>query len=180
MSKCHDWMVTYTGRKFYPTNPNPADIDIVDIAHGLSMICRFGGHVKQFYSVAQHSVMACELAEPSVRLAALLHDATEAYIGDCIRPLKVQLPQFNAVEAKVCAAICERFGLKLTHSDKVAIKFIDNTLLMTERRDLTDSNHFRWIEELEAFKPLPFSINPVTQPEAEQAFLKLFEKYYAH
>ena len=81
-------MVTYTGKEFYPLDPNPADIDIKDIAHALSNCCRFAGHIKSFYSVAQHSVIVSELCEPENALAGLLHDASEAYLSDIARPVK--------------------------------------------------------------------------------------------
>src|SRR5688500_14252940 len=85
---------TYTGKEFYPLKPELDKIDIEDIAHALSNLCRFTGHTKQFYSVAQHSVLASEFVRvydnPHLNLFVLLHDASEAYICDISRPLKVQ------------------------------------------------------------------------------------------
>jgi hypothetical protein len=83
-----DWMQTFTGRAFYPLDPRPEDIDPVDIAHALSLICRYGGHSSRFYSVAEHCVLMSHAVAPEHALWALLHDATEAYLGDMIRPLK--------------------------------------------------------------------------------------------
>jgi uncharacterized protein len=83
-----DWIQTYTGKQFWPLSPLPEDIVIEDIAHALSMQCRFGGHVRTFYSVAQHSVHVSLLVEPQYALWGLLHDAAEAYLVDLPRPIK--------------------------------------------------------------------------------------------
>src|SRR5438128_12538670 len=82
-----DWMQTYTGRAFYPLDPRLDDICIEDIAHALSMLCRYGGQCQEFYSVAEHSVLMSYAVNPQHALWALLHDATESYMGDLIRPL---------------------------------------------------------------------------------------------
>src|SRR5438552_3035736 len=92
-----DWIQTFTGKKFFPLEPNADDICIEDIAHSLSMQCRFNGHSKQFYSVAQHSVLIASWwfgDYPKLAKYALLHDASEAYLSDIPRPLK-QLPEFE-------------------------------------------------------------------------------------
>jgi hypothetical protein len=111
-----DWMQTFTGRKFYPTAPLADDIDIVDIAHALSHLCRYAGHVDRFYSVAEHCVKVSEWVEAvtgdtGAALEALLHDATEAYVVDVPRPLKVQLPDYRRAEGRVQLAVWQRFGL---------------------------------------------------------------------
>src|ERR1700683_336889 len=82
------WIVTFSGRRFYVLDPRPSDVRIEDIAHSLSLQCRFNGHVKNFYSVAQHSVLVSERCDPADALYGLLHDASEAYIGDMSAPLK--------------------------------------------------------------------------------------------
>jgi hypothetical protein len=85
------WMQTFTGKRVDPLNMQPADIAIIDIAKALGNICRFGGHTRRFYSVAEHSIEVANLVEDKYKLPALLHDAQEAYIGDIIRPIKGSL-----------------------------------------------------------------------------------------
>lgn len=82
------WIQTYTGKKMFPLAPKREDICIEDIAHALSMKCRFNGHCNLFYSIAQHSLIVASLVKPELRLAALLHDAAEAYLPDFCRPIK--------------------------------------------------------------------------------------------
>ena len=106
------WMQTYTGRKFYPADPQPDMIDIRDIAHALSHVARFAGHTDEFFSVGQHSyMMSLRFVDPKLSLEALLHDATEAYLGDVPSPLKALLPDYKVLEKKLDAVIREKFGL---------------------------------------------------------------------
>jgi len=130
-------IATYSGRTVTPLNPDPADIDIEDIAHALSNSCRFTGHVAKFYSVAQHSYLCSTIVEDEYALTALLHDASEAYLSDISRPIKSQ-PEFGDVykkyEARLEAAISERFGLVYPYPE--SIKRADTILLRSEQRDL--------------------------------------------
>ena len=110
-----DWMITFTGRRFWPLDPRVEDVSFLDIAHGLSLICRYGGHTGCFYSVAEHSVLLArhfmEQGRSDLARYALLHDASEAYIGDIIRPLKPELPQFKAVEGPLERLVLQAVGL---------------------------------------------------------------------
>lgn len=172
---CHLWSITYTGRRFWPAEPNPADICIEDIAHSLAHQCRFGGHTRMFYSVAQHSVIVSEIhAEDPFK--GLMHDATEAYCADLMRPLKVQLPEYNRIEAGVWAAVCSRFGMTTELSE--SLKTADNIALMTERRDLIQMNGYRWVYHLEIIKPLDKPIKCWKPEEAEHRFLSRFYELY--
>jgi hypothetical protein len=93
-------------------------ICIEDIAHSLANTCRFRGHTKEFYSVAQHSILVAKMVCPELSMAALLHDAAESYIGDMSSPIKQHDTFFQELEAKTMAVICERFELDLPfHSD---------------------------------------------------------------
>ncbi|MBQ2192248.1 MAG: phosphohydrolase [Clostridia bacterium] len=131
-------MNTYTGRKFDPMTITPADIDGRDVAHALSMMCRGNGHLRRFYSVAQHSLNCAKEAkarrfERRVVLACLLHDASEAYIADIIRPVKEHLPGYLDIESRIMAAVFARFGLSdLDEEEHAAWKLIDDDLLETE------------------------------------------------
>src|ERR1051326_3663293 len=113
VSRVGDWMRTYTGVRFYPSDPRPDEIFIQDIAHSLSNMCRFAGHVKEFYSVAEHSVRVSLACHPDDALWGLLHDASEAYVVDMPRPIKRApfMHGYRLLEAKVSLAVCERFEL---------------------------------------------------------------------
>jgi hypothetical protein len=106
-----DWMQTFTGRQFWPMDPRPDDIHIEDIAHALSMQCRYAGHCVRFYSVAEHCVLLSHVVSAPNRFWALMHDASEAYICDVIRPLKPSLTGYSAAEDRVMGAICRRYGM---------------------------------------------------------------------
>lgn len=154
-----DWMQTFTGRQFYPLDPRSEDVDIVDIAHALSMLCRYNGHVQRFYSVAEHCVHLSHAVAPEHALWALLHDATEAYVGDMIRPLKRSIPEYVAVEDVVMAAIATRFNLFVTHWTKrqtspfegrmlpampPEVKAADTAILLNEREALLSEPPRPW------------------------------------
>lgn len=139
MPKKTDWIQTHTGKKFYPLEPDMEDINIVDIAHALSNICRFNGHSNRFYSVAEHSLGCLGLARHmglsySHRYAALMHDAAEAYLSDVVRPIKRFLPEYSKHELELEIQIFTKYDA-LNVNDSV-IKKIDNIMLATERRDL--------------------------------------------
>ncbi len=118
---------------FYPV---ARDIDIRVIEHALSNLCRFNGHTRDFYSVAQHSVLVSQQVPPEHALCGLLHDASEAYLGDVIRPIKYveAMKIYRQTEEVWQRVIFERFGLDPIMPDSV--KLADNRLLITEFRDL--------------------------------------------
>lgn len=103
---------TFSGIYIDPLNPKPELINIEDIAHALSMQCRFGGHLPRFYSVAQHSVMVADLVDPENKLAALLHDASEAYLLDIPRPVKSRLTNYKKIQRGLMRVIAKKFGFK--------------------------------------------------------------------
>lgn len=124
---------TVSGKRINIHNPTVDMIDINDIAHALSNICRFGGHVKEFYSVAQHSLLVYYLAPIDLRtcFAALMHDATEAYCHDVIKPLKNILGKpYEEIEKRFEAVICERF--EIDAKDFTTIKPYDKQALEIE------------------------------------------------
>jgi len=105
------WIQTISGKKFPLEEPDPSRIDIEDIAHALSLLCRFNGHCTKFHSVAEHSVHVSHEIAQDLALVGLLHDAAEAYLGDMPSPLKKKLSQFSEFEHKMEVAIAERFGI---------------------------------------------------------------------
>lgn len=107
------FMLTYTGRAFFPYDLREEDFCIEDIAHALAMLCRYGGHCRKFYSIAEHSVLISRMVSKEHALCGLMHDATEAYLVDMPRPIKVGFPQYKEMEAKLWAVISRRFGLPL-------------------------------------------------------------------
>jgi len=162
-----DWMQTFTGRRFYPLDPRPEEIEPADIAHALSLLCRYGGHVDRFYSVAEHCLLMSQAVAPAHALAALLHDATEAYVVDVPRPLKRQLAGYRDIEDQVWLAIAYRFGLDIALPAEV--KDADNRILLTERDELM-SHAERWILD-DTHAALPVTVRGVAPAEAERLYL---------
>lgn len=148
--------------------PEQSPIRMADIATALSRICRFGGHCTAFYSVAQHSVLVSRVVPPEHAAAGLMHDAAEAYMGDCVKPLKHMLGDaYLAIEGRVEAAIFSRFGLPYPLSD--AVKHADLRLLRTEKRDLTRHDTDLWTR-LAEYDPLPDAIFPLPPELAARLF----------
>jgi uncharacterized protein len=108
-------VLTYTGKMVCPMHPNPDDIYIEDIAHALGNICRWGGMCSEFYSVAQHSVYVSRLLPKELALAGLLHDASEAYLGDVCNPLKNTDPwrEYREIEHALQCVIFGKFGIEV-------------------------------------------------------------------
>lgn len=163
-----DWMQTFTGRPFYPMSPEPEDIDARDIAHALSLLCRYGGHVTRFYSVAEHCVLMSEMVAPVNALWALLHDATEAYMGDMIRPLKSAMPAYRVAEDRLAAAIARRFGLALVCPAEV--KLADARILLDERDALMTQPPQPWA--IDHLAPLGVEVRCWSPEEAEKRYLE--------
>lgn len=125
------YIETSSGKAFYPYNPAAEQIDINDIAHAISQLCRFGGHSKQFYSVAQHSILVSKYLRdngesPVIQLYGLLHDATEGYMVDLPTPIKQLLPDYRAAEDRLHDIIWEALGLqKPTEEEWKVVKNAD-------------------------------------------------------
>lgn len=137
-----DWMQTYTGKAFWPFDPRPDEIDIIDIAHSLANQCRYAGHCIKFYSVAEHSLLVSRLCSSENRLWGLLHDATEAYLVDLPRPIKWHLPDYKAIEIKLEIVIASRFNLPLPMPSEV--KTIDDCILDLERIQNMSKPPYNW------------------------------------
>jgi uncharacterized protein len=171
------YIQTFTGRKVFPLNLDPADIAIEDIAHALSMQCRFGGHVREFYSVAEHSIRCAHLVPQDQALHALLHDASEAYLMDMTRPVKYQ-PEMSAyrdVEKRCERALAIRFGIPEEKTPE--IERADKALLVAETRDLmpeiTKDYRPEWLALPEVAR---IHLNCLmTSEQAENVFLLCYE-----
>lgn len=165
------WIQTHSGRRFNPIKPNPDAIVIQDIAHALSMQCRFSGHCREFYSVAQHCVLVSYICDHKDALWGLMHDATEAYLVDVPRPLKRsgKLEGYIEIEAVMTEAVCRRFALPFV--EPPSVKKADTILLATEARDLMSPLHSDWQQPVE---PLPFKIEAWDHNKAKDMFMKRF------
>lgn len=137
-----DWMQTASGGRFWPIDPQPHEIDINDIAHALSNLCRFGGHCQRFYSVAEHSVYVSMHVPREHALQALLHDASEAYCVDIPRPLKRFIPGYVEIEERIWSVIAQRFGVPVTMHPEV--KAADMALCVTEARQIMPTSVEDW------------------------------------
>ena len=170
-NKNDPWIQTYSGIRFTPTNPNSDAIVIQDISHSLSLQCRFSGHSKSFYSVAQHSVLVSYECDPGEELWGLLHDASEAYLVDIPKPLKAsgKFDAYLEFEKNMMKAICNRFGLDV--QEPSSVKKADYKLLCTEARDLLVEPRK---DGFDLFESLPYTIVPLSPKEAEKEFLKRF------
>lgn len=168
-----DWIQTFSGRQFYPMDPRPEEIFIEDIAHSLSLQCRYAGHCLRFYSVAEHSVHLARYVAPHNALAALLHDAGEAYLVDVPRPVKPFLAGYKAAEDQVMSAVCKRFGLPAEIPAEV--HRADNRIIGDERQNMApcaakwSGHEYPLGTELEYWSP----------KVAEFEFLKAFRRLAA-
>ena len=162
---------TRSGRRVALLTPSPSQIVIGDIAHGLAHQCRFNGQTSKFYSVAQHSVLVASILPRELRLAGLLHDASEAYLGDVVQPLKDLLPEYQAIEENFCKVLGMRFGVNLQHND--AIRHADLVVLATERRDLMPMDMADW-SSIAGITPMSRTIKPMSPEAASAQFMEMF------
>lgn len=165
------WITTHSGETFDFSAPALEAIHIRDIAQALSQICRFTGHTRAFYSVAQHSVLVSHIVPPEQALAGLLHDAQEAYVGDMSTPLKMCVPDFRVVEDRVWQAVATRFGVDPVLP--LEVKHADLVLLATERRDLLARDGRLW-DSLDNIVPMMDRIDPWDPPQARARFLERY------
>ena len=165
---------TFTDKRFWPLDPRAEDVCIEDIAHALSNKCRFSGHTKEFYSVAQHSVIVSLACNPEDALWGLLHDASEAYLVDLPSPLKI-LPEFawfKKVERKVEIAICKHFNLSIQQPEST--HYADKVALVTEKRDVMPPAS-DWQMKY-PHKPLDEKIICLQPAEAKKLFLDRYRE----
>jgi 5'-deoxynucleotidase YfbR-like HD superfamily hydrolase len=163
------WLQMHSGKMIDLLNPKVEDILLTDIAHSLSNLCRFNGHI-DYYSVGQHSILVSKIVSPKNSLYGLMHDAPECYLGDIPTPLKSYLNgRYNKLEKAWMKAVCNRFDLSEGEPDEV--KEADKILLVTEKRDLMVDQSVDW-----GYKqsPLKETIIPLTPRQAKWAFIERF------
>ena len=174
-----EYITTYTGKHFKPTEPDPELFDIADIAHALSLICRGNGHVKTFWSVGEHCICCAKEAKARglsdrMVLACLLHDASECYMSDVPRPLKQNMKQYKEQENHLLDVLYTKFlGTPLSEEEEKLIKEIDNALLWYDLKYLLD-------EELEERQPKlhvepDYTVRAFS--EVEKEYLEIFKRY---
>ncbi|WP_438863791.1 YfbR-like 5'-deoxynucleotidase [Neptunicella sp.] len=161
----------FSGSVFNLKNPTWGAFDIQDIAHSLAHICRFNGHTREFYSVAQHSVLVSQIVPAEHALTGLLHDAAEAFCGDVATPLKQILPDYQAIITNIEQHLASHIGT--TYPLPECVKQADMQLLATEVRDLmpADGDYWACIAHV---TPLKETITPLSPQKAKQQFLDRF------
>ena len=178
------WIQTYTGKRFWPLKARAQDVDIHDIAHALALKCRFNGHCRMFYSVAEHSVRVSHILENSgqnLALWGLMHDAAEAYLADLGGPIKKAFyvhhegnsETFDAAEDRLLRVIAQALRFAPFEYDRV--READLTLLVTEARDLLGAGAEAWGMPQ---KPLQETIVPLSWENAERLFLDRFAELH--
>ena len=165
-----DWIQTFTGQKYYPADPRPEEVNIQDIGHALPMLCRYTGHCRRFYSVAEHSWHVSYLVSAQSALAGLLHDATEAYTNDISRPLKRSLPDYKVIEHLNWLAISAAF--RLPEVLPAEVHEADRNMLTVEKDALLRAEP-QW--ETDFGRPcVPVKIFAWRPEIAEEMFLRRF------
>ncbi len=165
-----DCIQTFSGVRYYPATPSSEDVRIVDIAHHLSMLCRYTGACKKFYSVAEHSVLVSYCVPPELALVGLMHDAAEAYTNDISRPLKRSLPDYRRIEHLNWLAIAEKFDLPErmpyeVHEADIAVLLTEQSVLMLPRQ---------WSQGVDG-EAADVEIRGLSPEQAEREFI---QRYY--
>lgn len=167
----NDWIELWSGTRLNPLLMRPEDVRLDDIARGLSLSCRFGGHIREFYSVAQHCVIMSQQCPRELALECLMHDAAEAYLSDIPRPVKHQIAGWDKIEARVEMVIRRGLHMPGDHHPE-AVREWDDRMLVTEARDLGKSwwNTDKW----GSIEPLDIRIEGWDWRFAEQQFLQRY------
>ena len=170
---------TYTGIRINPLEPDNNRIDIKDIAHALSLLCRANGHFKTFYSVGQHSINCMMEAKArgyskKVQFACLLHDASEAYLSDVTRPVKAEMPQYRAIEKPLQDIIWSKYlGEPLTEDEFEQVRDIDDAILYYEFIYFMNEAIYEKQPELKSSPTFEFQ----TFEKVENTFIENFDLY---
>jgi hypothetical protein len=170
-------ILTAAGREFDLLQPHRSEFGIDEIAHALSQICRFTGHTRTHYSVAQHSVLVSYVVPDEHAMAGLMHDAAEAFVNDLASPLKHQLSRYKDIERGVEHAVMARFGLdqlRWQSDARAAVAWADRLVTLTELRDLLPSASV--LAGMDGAEVLPWTIEPLPASLAKSLFLRRFEQ----
>jgi len=162
------WVMTWSGKRFDLINPRVEDVAVLDIIFSLSKQCRFNGNTREFYSVAEHSVLLSHRVSKRAALYGLFHDAAEAYTGDIVTPLKT--PEIKKKEERIFAVIVRALGLgrMITPEIEAEVKEADIRMLATEKeRLLMPGPQFPGLENV---KPYPIAIDCWPHGEAAAEF----------
>ncbi len=168
---------TFTGKELDLLRPNPKDICIEDIAHHLAKLERYNGAGAYPYSVGQHSLFVAEILPPEYMLHGLLHDATEAYLGDVVSPLKQLLPEYKKIEQGIMAAVFTRFNLSFPRQD--IIKQADKSVMAAEMHQVLGWPDLPAKQGLPA-PPKGLIIRPLGWEDVKQAFTARFNALHTH
>lgn len=186
-----NYIETHTGKKFHFLEPDPSEIDIMDIAWSLSLQCRYNGHVKRFYSVAEHCChiydymfhvmgvgnwpMVDKTHGDMLLRTALLHDASEAYLSDIARPIKNMLPDYKKLEANIEKIIATKYQTLFPLPGSV--KELDTRILFDERQQLLGSSGNVWAIDNTDLKPLDVIIHGWPPVDAYENFMKRLREH---
>lgn len=172
------WIETASGLYYHFLNPSEDEIKIEDIALSLANKCRFSGHT-QFFSVAEHCLSVAYRLPPELRLAGLLHDAAEAYLGDIPSPIKQELLDYLYLEKINETIIEKKFNLQLSSQDRIAIKTSDLQALYTEAHYLLPSKGKDWGMFEKGFWEIEPEFRPQCLPPvfAYAEFMRAYEDF---
>lgn len=174
-----NYITTYGGTHFFPTEPDMKDFHITDAAHALSLICRGNGHVKTFFSVGQHCINCALEAEARgysgrVVLACLLHDTSEAYMSDVPRPFKQYLKEYAVFEDKLLTLVYQKYlGTDVTEEEQMLIRQIDNEILAYDLFYLLGEGCREDLPKLS--RTFSYEVRPFE--EVEHEYMELFRKW---
>jgi hypothetical protein len=167
------WIQVYPGRKFWPLDPRQEDLSLDSIAHALSLMCRYAGHITKFYSVAQHCLLVSQLCDPKDALWGLVHDASEAYLVDIPSPIKHD-PRFafyGQAEKKLMGVICDWLGLP--YEMPASVKKADAWALGIEADNFLPTIVDNWTGDLGHPKKILIALEP---KQVEGAYIKRFKE----
>jgi len=167
------WIETFSGKKFTFDEINEDTIDIKDIAHALSLQCRFNGHVDRLYTVGEHCIRVSRLLPVRLKMAGLLHDAAETYIGDFVSPAKNMFPGIIDLENKILKTIYIKFGVGALNSEaKKKIDRADKIMVALEAKNFLTNTIYPWADDiLKKYDIAVYGLMTMEPEETERQFL---------